>query len=168
MPIHDPRISPLIETLTASGLGWLADELQIAIEASGDPQESANTLEQTRHLVGQGRFEQARSEAPVPEAADGPGGDAQVEWAVEYVISRLEDATLMLGATLDNLGSIAAGESTVPSRASRDIVVILRDGESSFELNSANAGASQEAVSTLRGALEQWRNAVIAGDGDDS
>lgn len=167
MTIRDPRIAPLMEMLTASGLGWLADELDDAIQNSGEPTESTNTLELTRQLVSEGRLEQTRSEAPVPEAEDGPEGDAQIEWAVDYVVSRLDDASQMLAAALGNLRSIVDRQTSVPSRMFRDIVVVITDDESPIELTSANVSAAREATGTLRFVLEQWRDAAIAGAGDE-
>lgn len=152
-------MTPLIDTLAAADLDWLAFELIDGIKRGREPEEPAEALDEARAS--------ARQPAPPPErivvqspvvSAMPLYGDQQIEWAACYVVDRLEESIAALEASLDNLDDLlaASDEATSALKAPGRVVLIVEDGDSSRKSDRSAVERSRRGLDGLRIAVERW------------
>jgi hypothetical protein len=166
MAILDPRLLPLIETLTAEGADWLAFELIDGIKLGRESEESEGALAGAREQVRLG--EQGRRE-PIPPVRPAIPilGDDQIVWAATYVTERLDSALTDLAAASEALNAIAAAPS---SRRGRDEEQHLQGPPAPIrieiddeEISTASRGdieAGRDAMEELKSSLNNWSSQV--------
>lgn len=161
MAILDPRVIPLIETLAAAGIDWLAFELIEGIRRGREAEETSEALSMSREQARQQGAPWAKGE---PQAG-GPEahpilGDAQIEWAARYISDRLDASLAELLASFDHLGELVGGQPTRldsdPARQTVEQVVVLLDGEVPRTIRRADAERAVAQMPALRAALEKW------------
>jgi hypothetical protein len=158
MAILDPRILPLIETLAASGMDWLAFELVNGVARGHLPEESEDALARARQRASS----PVEAEAPFEEgelAAEPEPilGEDQLRWAVAYVDSRLADTIDALEGSFIHLQAI--DRSTVDEvgvRPIRPLALVLVDGEQSYEVGPGGTHVARNGLELLRAALNKW------------
>lgn len=120
----DPRLAPLITTLSEAGADWLAFELMDGIRRGREREETEEMLAFTRDQVRQGEnvkrgkefIAEGASAEPIPM-------DDQIEWAALFVADRLDAALADMSAALDNLQILAGpvdGAKAVRASGPRD------------------------------------------------
>ena len=164
----EPRLFPLLETLTRADLDWLAQEIISGALAGRVPEESRETLQAARGIV----FRRAQdSGALVPrrsseERAEAFSADEQIEWAAQHVVQRLQQALEMLRDSIDRLDEISQREKQAKHSGSTgaNITLVLSDRDSVYKTDRAQLAAALEGLSELRGALGIWAAEALGGE----
>lgn len=159
MATIDPRITPLVETLIASGADLIAVELLIAIQRGLVEEDSEDELRQAREAVGHFREGNHQREfRPTREAkVRHLTGEEQIEFAAEYVVERLARELELTDASLESLNKIANGIENEPLRGKSDpspVTLRWRDSERTLDRKQLEIGRSQ--LTALREALSTW------------
>ncbi len=157
----DVRLFALLETLTSSNLGWLAEEVLHDILAGQISLESEASVLRARGAIFRGDQSDISFEAQ--EAAESVSTPYEVEEqlgkAVSYICRRLEDAISMLRACAERLDTVinAGGAELVESRAGPSSVLLLTDGSAvAMETNALQLVEAERAVRDLREELQRW------------
>lgn len=157
----DRRLTPLIETLTAAGIDWLAFEIEELIRTGFEEEESFEELEQSRRRVRDHYIPKVREDLDEPA----PGtrhltGEEQIEWAAGYVAQRLDDTLSALTASIENLNILINDQ---PADAVRreyaqlsEPTVVIMAGEEKRKADREGTARAQAAIPGLRTALERW------------
>ena len=159
MATIDPRLTPLVETLIASGADSIAVEVLIAIQRGLVEEDSEDELRQAREAVGNFREgSQQREFRPTREAkVRHLTGEEQIEFAADYVIERLARELQMTDASLENLTKIANGVENEPLKGKSDLSpVTLRWGDSEHDLGREQLEIGRAQLTALREALSTW------------
>jgi hypothetical protein len=163
MAILDPRLLPLIETLTVADVDWLAFEILEALQLGHVAEEARDTLQSTRNAVrSAARPErQSKRRALLPPAATPIIGDNQIDWAADYAIRRISDAISMLQEALDQLDGIVAGTPTLDSSpAASDtkegVTLVLQTHEDVTSVRKGGVADARAAIPKLQEALLAW------------
>ncbi len=159
--VLDPKGENATKTARTSGLDWLAFELIDGIKAGRVEEESEEALEDARLAVRSDEQPTASAQPAFFVAPPQPIiGDAQIEWATDYVASRLNDTLGQLDQAIDALDAIAAGDSESPNLGQvmpdMGVTIVLTDGEAPRKARREDAVAAREAIPKLRAALETW------------
>lgn len=170
----DPRLFELLRTLAAANLDWLVDEVVQGVLAGDIRLEREDAVKAARDEVdraSQDRRSPNVVESQIAEAASFDAapleGDAQLEWAIAHVTTRLRDALSMMRIAAERLDTIIRnGDSEgIRSPAGRRVSTQLEliDGEEVLgEAGSSEFAAAEQALADLKQALEQWRGSSYA------
>jgi hypothetical protein len=164
MALIDPRLLPLLEVLTTSGVDWLVFELMDGIRAGNVTEEPEVALAKARNDVfnsSDARPIEFKSLEESVVAAVPIEGDEQIAWATEYISKRIEDTILMLRAGLQGLEAIASAGSGPRGSARRigkplELTLVLQDGDMTEKVQRASADNAIEAFKSLQEALAEW------------
>lgn len=162
----DVRLTPLVETLIASGADSIAIEVLIAIQRGLVEEDSADELREAREAIGHSREgNQQREYPPTREAkVHHLTGDEQIEFAADYVIERLARELDMTDASLENLNQIVNGPGNEPLRGeSNPSSVRLRRSDNERDLGREQLATGRAQLAALREALSTWSLSVRAG-----
>lgn len=156
----EPRLYPLLETLTRADLDWLAQEIVSGALAGKVAEESPETLRAARSMVSR-RTQDSGVRLPVrpsDEPAEALSADDQIEWAAQHVVERLERMLEMFRHSIDRLEELANGEDAEKSlrEAGAGIVLVLGDDQAISKVDRAQLGAAIERLDELRDALGTW------------
>jgi hypothetical protein len=163
MATIDPRLTPLIETLIASGADWLAVEILSEIRMGRVDEPSDAELREAREAV-----EMFRKEKTVPPPTlvtrhtnvRHLGGDEQIEFAANYAVERITQNIEMAGASLQQLNEVAnrsIAHGDVPSDSARPKADIeLRWLDTEGALNGPQTEEARAKLPALRKALSEW------------
>lgn len=170
----DSRLFPLFETLNGTGLGWLIAELLDGIQQGNVPVVSEDVLVAIRE-----RYSGDEPEIPFPGETEIPSpldvtgressanieiGDAQLEWAGEYIQDRLQNLLEMLDVSLNRLNEIVVRqERHAPFDAALPpvdhlITHIFVDGDEKYMTSLEELRAARDALPLLQEALTGWIN----------
>ncbi|PIB92737.1 hypothetical protein [Caulobacter sp. FWC2] len=157
----DPRLLDLIETLSASGLDWLAFELIEGIRRGEQPLESEENLDVARTVVRSGQegasWESGAAETPVKATAL----EDQIKWAADYVVMRLDDALGQLDASIGNLEDVCRhGRERLKSFSDVQHVgpmTVVIDDEVARKTDREAVHTARLALADLRQAIAIWR-----------
>lgn len=156
----EPRLYPLLETLTRAGLDWLAQEIISGALAGRVTEESPQTLQAARNIVFR-RTQDSEVRMLVKhseERAEAFSADEQIEWAAQHVVQRLEQMLEMFRHSINRLDELTqrreSGKLLGQTRAS--IVLVLADGEAVSKMDRAQLTAALEGLSQLSDALGVW------------
>src|ERR1039457_797653 len=110
MATIDSRITPLVETLIASGADSIALEILSEIQRGRVNEDTEEELKEAREAIGHFREgKQPQEFVPRESEVRHLSGEEQIEFAAEYVIERLTRDLEMAEASLENLNKITAG-----------------------------------------------------------
>lgn len=156
----EPRLYPLLETLTGAGLDWLAQEVIAGALAGDVPEESPEALQAARSVVFRLRQD---SGAQMParasrEHAMAFSGEQQIDWAARHVSQRLEEVLDMFKHSIDSLDELVdadrAGKSLEQPQAG--ITLVLTDGDAPSKADRKQIAAAMEGLGHLRDTLGSW------------
>lgn len=167
MPILDPRLLDLFETLVAARLDWLAFELVEGIRVGRPPEEPEEALAAARESIRGNAQPKARGEPQTIAAEAKPiPQDEQAEWAAAYVEERLSAALEQLQVSIDTLDFIVEGTTERPDRAGAlaqptyasgpRAVAVLVDLEGDRKSGREDVAGARESLFNLRTALTEW------------
>lgn len=156
----EPRLYPLLETLTGAGLDWLAQEIISGALAGRVTEESSDTLQAARSIV----FRRTQDSGvrvvvkPSEERAEAFSADDQIEWAAQHVVQRLEQMLEMSRHSIDRLDELTQSKEPgkLLQQTGASIVLVLADGEAVSKIDRAQLTAAIEGLSQLRDALGAW------------
>lgn len=167
----DPRLVPLIETLSVSGADWLAFEMLESLKLGRVVEDAPDVLARARNEVRRGGIETSQSgyeSADMPTESEPIVGDAQIDWAVQYADERLSEVVAMLIATFSGLEDIVRGnrigELEAPSKMSHEVSIVLQYNESHLSVERNGAIEAMAAIKSLRSALNDWSGSVREGE----
>jgi len=165
MAVLDPRLIPLIETLTSLGADWLAFELIDGVRRGREFEETPSSLAISRQQIREGDAPKPIEEESLPTSEPLPIlGDDQIEWAVTYVIERLDAALAEFDVSLDNLDQIVVGQAVDPPMKhyedAGEMLIVLSDGPDQRKVDRDAIQRAQALIPRLRTALEGWSNQV--------
>jgi hypothetical protein len=170
MATVDPRLTPLIETLIASGADWLAVEILSEIRMGRVDEHSEEELKEAREAV-----ETFRKEKTVPPptletrqtSVRHLSGDEQIEFAANYAVQRITQNIEMAGASLQKLNEIANRSTAhlgVPSDSARQKADIeLRWLDTEGTLNRSQTEEARSNLPALWKSLSEWSNSAREG-----
>ncbi len=158
MAILDARILPLLETLSASGVDWLAFELVEGINLGRQDEESEEALFLARERAMNPRESSGTSEEFPREGEANPIlGDEQLKWASDYVERRLADAIDDLDVSFGLLETISkGGGDTRAEESGMPVHVVLLQDEQKFEVAKPDIAKAREGLHALKIALKKW------------
>jgi hypothetical protein len=167
----DRRLLPLIETLAASGADWLAFELTDGIRSGRVVEEQPEALERARTLVREGSFGSIPVLEHDPEISphiEPIAGDEQIDWAIQFVSTRLENTVAMLASALEGLDDIVKESSRTEAPVgtemmASEVTLVLQIDEAFLQVERLGAMAALNAVQALRSALSTWGATVLGG-----
>ena len=170
MPAIDPRLLPLIETLSASGADWLAFEILDGIRAGRPAEDSEEELRDARRAVS--AFRQKGERLSEREAGhdfvDPITGDDQIDFAARYAFDRLSDAIQMLNSSFAHLDLVVARKpgATLQEDAIHEdrTGISVRIEGSDMTAIRREAREALEKLAELRDALAEWADRARAGE----
>lgn len=163
MAVLDPRLLPLLETLTAAGANWLVFEIVDGVRRGREPLEPEELLQAAREKVRSRQFSD-RLSADIPVMADPIHGDDQIVWAANYVAARLDgalaeldEACAMIEAIAESSGDRFRQESSAFSETTRSVPVeIALVGQEGHPVDRGSIATAREGVVSLSDALVRW------------
>ena len=168
MAILDTRLLPLIETLVASGADWLAFEVIEGVRIGRSVEETSERLKMARHAV-RTADRQTRHLEETPQVSNPVPiiRDAQIEWAADYVGTRLADVGLMLQSALAGLNAVVYGAfegRTAEPGDDAGVTLQLEIPEGTLKMKKADLESAISSISSLREALVHWSGSARHGD----
>lgn len=164
----EPRLYPLLETLTRAELDWLAQEVIAGALAGDVPEETPETLQAARSIVSR-RTQDSGAHTPArapPEPPRAFSGEQQIEWAARHVSQRLEQVLMMFQHSIDRLDRLVDTD-----RASRSLeqprsgaTLVLADRETLDKTDRKQLEGATEGLGLLRDALATWAAEARRGD----
>lgn len=156
----EPRLYPLLETLTRAGLDWLAQEIVSGALAGRVKEEAPETLHAARRIVFR-RSQESASLVQVKsfeERAEAFSGEEQIDWAAQHVAQRLEQVLEMFRHSIDRLDELTQRQRPGERLQHRGVktVLVLNDGEAVETIDRAQVTAAIEGLGELRDALGAW------------
>jgi hypothetical protein len=170
MATLDTRLLPLIEALVVADADWIAFEVIEGVRLGRFPEETSDALERTRHAVRTAErpkrhFEDRDFLTPGPMPIV---GDEQIEWAANYVETRMSDVVLMLQSALSGMDTIVSAtphdRSAGHVNADEGVTLVLQTDDTAFTVNRGNVANALLMVSRLREALKRWAASTRNGD----
>ena len=153
----DTRLLPLLEALAASGADWLAFELVGGIQMGVVREESSDALNRaraiTRGLIPQIPAPGGSAETPPVDLV----GDEQIDWAIAYVNTRLDDVLVMLQASLEGLDEILQRGRRGQPGLRTDVALVMQDDEALLEVDRPRIPEALQDMGVLRSTLRNWR-----------
>jgi len=165
MAVLDPRLFDLLETLTRSRLDWLAMEVIDGIRSGRAVEDSPEALAAARKAIGSKAPPRARGEPSASTPAPRPiEGDAQIEWAANYVGERLQSTLAQLDASLTMLDEIVEGRQgdadSQAAKAPAESIAVLMDGDMPRKCRREDVAVAQASVHPLIDELYRWSVSV--------
>lgn len=165
MATLDARLFDLLETLTGSGLDWLAMEVMDGIRAGRAFEDSAEILAAARKAIDSKAQPKARSDPgahiPAPQLIE---GDAQIEWAANYVGERLQSTLAQLDASLATLDEIVEGTQgnihNPEMEAPAEVIVVLTEAEMPRKSRREDVAVARANLQPLLDGLAEWSASV--------
>lgn len=156
----EPRLYPLLETLTRAGLDWLAQEIVSGALAGTVKEEAPETLQAARRIVFR-RYQESASLVQVKffeERAEAFSGEEQIDWAAQHVAQRLEEVLEMFRNSIDRLDELTQRQrpEELLSHRGAKIVLVLTDGDAVETIDRAQVTAAIKGVGELKDALNAW------------
>ena len=164
MAILDTRLLQFVEMLTEIGMDWLAFELIEGVRRGREPTETDEMLALARDPTRAGRAEELRHSAGDGGEVQPILGDAQLDWAVDYVGQRLEAILAEMGASFEALDALVASgsDSRLESRPGQTVLVLLgADEEQKIDQNLVKE--AQARLPTLQQSLTDWLRSTQSG-----
>ncbi len=157
MAVLDRRLLQFIEMLTDIGMDWLAFELIEGVRRGSEPTETEEILTLARDPTRTGRLEELLHDVGDGAEVQPILGDAQLNWAVEYVEQRLEAILAEMAASFRALDALVAlgSDTTTESRPGQTVVVLLRADEDQ-KLDQNLVREAQARLPTLQQSLRNW------------
>lgn len=156
----DPRLLQLTTVLTEAGLDWLALELLQGVRDGLLPEESVDDLERGQSAARSGKVLEHAEDLRAPAVADPQDfhGEAQLDWARDYVLARLSDASEMVATSLEQLNAIALPERSFTAGVNprTGLAVELQIGEGGEVVNIIDMDRVHADLAILRDALNVW------------
>ena len=165
MAIIDPRLLPLIETLVAADVDWLAFEILEGVQVGEVLEESFEKLRLTQERVRSTKRlslkEHGAEESVLTPVSNPRTGNAQLLWAARYINQRLWDAVSMVSASFDQIEvilSTLAPKAAPPSPVIHGAVTVVlqQPDEREATLSRNGAGAARAGLEQLQLALNAW------------
>jgi hypothetical protein len=170
MAILDARLLPLIETLAAADLDWLAFEIVDGVRAGRVDEETPEALASIRGAIASAKLKDFQLEKRVPAAPTIPAAaqpivrDEQIRWATEYVDKRLTDALTMLQTSIDQLEDIVSkpprGDIRVEAGVDHDVSLVFQGEAEKSTSARAQTAEAIAALGALRHALSSWETST--------
>ncbi len=163
MTVLDPRLLPLLETLSSVGADWLAFEIVDGVRRGRETLEPEELLQAAREKV-RSRQLSERMSADIPVLAEPILGDDQIAWAANYVADRLDSALVdldegcsMIEAVAENSSGAIRRGGTVPSMVEpHNPVKITLIGQEEYHVDRDSISVAREEMLSLRDALTRW------------
>lgn len=163
MSVLDPRLFPLLGALADTGMDWLAFEIVEMVRRGHEPLEAEEILKAAREKT-RSQVDSELMTLDIPVVAEPILGDKQIDWAANYVATRLDGALADLDAGYAFLNSIAEASrdtfrqdasilSEAPSGAPFQIALI---GQEDDAIDQHSIEIARKEVLSLRRALVQW------------
>jgi hypothetical protein len=159
MATIDSRITPLVETLIASGADSIALEILSEIQRGRVNEDTEEELKEARAAIGHFREGKRSPEfAPREPEVRHLSGEEQIEFAAEYAIERLTRDLEMAEASLENLNKITAGSDRdgAPAGANKPANIVLRWVDIEGVLDRKQIEEAMAKLPALREALLAW------------
>lgn len=156
----DPRIWPLLEMLSGSGLDWLAEDLLATVVQSGAEIETAAQLAADRPAERPSRQQDFAREPDLPGE-----GDTQLQWAVRYVTARLWQTVKLASESLSIIDEIvlepSPGDALGQAASTLIQTMILLSGEDGGALDRNNVELAVGPLRRFEEALNSWLNETL-------
>lgn len=157
----DGRLFKLLEALGAVGLDWLAAEVMEGVVRGIIPVEDEEMLRSARANV----FRQKQDGDNLAQNGNAPPvglvleGEAQIDWAISHVTTRLSNIVEMMDESVERLDDIVdrLGLETAERLAATSTLVLSLEDGAPHVTDRAGLQSAAEAVSMLSEALEEWR-----------
>lgn len=154
----DPRLYPLLETLTRSDLDWLAQEVMSGALAGHVAEESSDALAQARSVAFR-EYQDTRELKPVVASlkrATPFSGEEQIAWAIAHVGDRIEQVLKMSLTSVDRLDALVDpdGKALGPVRGATLLAIV--DDEDLIQVGRLQLAAGVEGLDAFRRALDSW------------
>jgi CHASE2 domain-containing sensor protein len=166
MATIDSRITPLVETLIASGADSIALEILSEIRRGRVDEDTEEELREAREAIGHFR-EGKRPPEFVPREPEVRhlSGEEQIEFAAEYAIERLTRDLEMAEASLENLNKITTGADvdSASAGATKSANTVLRWVDTEGVLDRKQIEEAKAKLPALREALSVWSTAAREG-----
>lgn len=157
----DQRIYPLLQTLSAADLDWLAREIVDGLTAghvaTADPDRMNSARELARRQFQYvGSIETGQS----VEAADKPfTPDEQLDYAATYTVVRLTDVIATMEASVVSLGRLLEANAPPPAgTAPGPIMLALGDLDICVTADMQDLRLAQAGLKELQVAITAWRS----------
>jgi hypothetical protein len=161
----DPRLFPLLETLSASNLDWLVVDVLGAVTAGDVALEPEDALVRVRDVIRLGRERRAEEVSQLRTSAGREwSGDEQIKIAAEIVLRRIEEVLVMSESSLALIDALIGGDRGTQSTDVVDgIAYATDDGDFSGSMTLDKIGLARESLGGLRRAVEEWLSDAIRG-----
>lgn len=165
----DPRLFDLLKALAASDLDWLADEVIRGVLAGEVPLESVEDVVSARSDVNRVSQDKRTYQSAGIHTVEGSPlvGEAQLDWAITHITTRLRDALSMMRASAHRLDGLVERyfpdeSEKSPGSARAQIALVIGD-ELMSEAGVPEIAAAEGGLADLKRALEQWRGTSFIG-----
>lgn len=161
----DPRLLDLVETLAASGFDWLAYELIDGARRGRAICEPEAELARVREQLLSDLPSKPWSDTATIAAAPVPrSGDEQIDWATDYIVTRLEGVLEQLSTAIDNLDAVGLGQNDAvfTKAAQAGPLVIALEGEPGVATRPDKLGLAFEGLAMLRQSVIVWRSTIVS------
>jgi hypothetical protein len=166
MATIDLRITPLVETLIASGADLIALEILSEIWRGRVDEDTEEELREAREAIGHFRKgERPPAFIPREPKVRHLSGEEQIAFAAEYAIERLTRDLEMAEASLENLNMITTGADRDPTSrgANKPVNIVLRWVDIEGVLDRKQIEEARAKLPALREALSAWSSEAREG-----
>lgn len=164
MAILDRRLLQFIEILTEIGMDWLAFELIEGVRRGREPTETEEILALARDPTRTEHLEDLIHGASDAVEVQPILGDAQLDWAVEYVGQRLEAILAEMAASFGALDAlIASGDDTRKESHPGETVLVLFSADEERKVDQNLVKEAQARLPTLQQSLRDWLTSAKSG-----
>jgi hypothetical protein len=166
MATIDSRITPLVETLIASGADSIALEILLEIRRGRVDEDTEEELREAREAIGHFRKGERPPEfVPREPEVRHLNGEEQIEFAAEYAIECLTRDLEMAEASLENLNKITMGSDGdgASAVANKPANIVLRWVDIEGALDRKQIEEARAKLPELREALSAWSTAAREG-----
>lgn len=168
----EPRLHPLLETLTRAGLDWLVEEVVAGAPAGSLPPEKPEAVLAARAIVFRARQDAgfAAPAAVAPGRAEAPTGPQQLRWAARHVGERLAQVLEMSRQSLDRLDALVEKDRDKDEAGTNDeevdarATLVLVDGDEAARATRAQLDGAAKGLDALRVALASWVAETLDGE----
>ena len=157
----DPRLYPLLETLTRSGLDWLAQEVVSGALAGHVAEESPDALAQARSVAFR-EYQDTRELKPVVaslERATPFSGEEQIAWAIAHIGDRIEQVLKMSLTSVDRLDALADPDGKALGLVQGATLLAMADDL--IQVGRSQLAAGVEGLEEFRRAMDSWASDTL-------
>ena len=158
----DPRLLPLIDTLSTCGLSWLAFDMLNELRQGEEPLEVEAVLAEARHYA-----MKADNFLRISDAEFSPQfieGIEQLKWATKFIRDKLGGVIEELATCFENLEEIGRDNDLIEfEHASSPFRISLRDGDNRYDVLAEELHTATENVQKLDLLLDTWLLSVSNG-----